>query len=289
MNEARTGTFQALYLGDAASFLLPFAILLLLPHVGRRHRRRAGTLTRAPPPAAPIPAAGLIRGGYRQVLRDKAFLQFFIFALVLTTFGYAQVEIGFTAFSINVADVSARVVGFAFAANTLIIVVLQLFVLRWIEGRSRTRILSLVALMFSASWVVLAGAGWAGSAGFLVAAAVLVVACSAIFAFGETLLSPVMPAITNALATDELRGRYNAMASMVWGVGGIIGPVAAGPLIGKGHATAWLVLVIVGCLFAGVMALRLHRRLTPDQDGRVQTAPATPTRTDDPLAALAVS
>ena len=46
----------------------------------------------------------------------------------------------------------------------------------------------------------------------MAAVAIGVVACSVIFAFGETLMSPVMPAITNALATDELRGRYNAMA-----------------------------------------------------------------------------
>jgi len=89
-----------------------------------------------------------------------------------------------------------------------------------------------------------------------------------IFAFGETMMSPVMPAITNAMATDELRGRYNAMAGMVFGLSGIIGPVAAGPLIGRGHETAWLFLVVAGCGVAAAMAWRLHGRLTPVQDGR---------------------
>jgi hypothetical protein len=49
---------------------------------------------------------------------------------------------------------------------------------------------------------------------------------------------------------------------------GVVGPVAAGPLIGGGHDAAWLILVIAGCLVAAVMALRLHHRLTPAQDGR---------------------
>lgn len=54
--------------------------------------------------------------------------------------------------------------------------------------------------------------GWATPA----VAAMGVVAGAVVFAFGETLLSPVMPVLTNALATDELRGRYNAVGSMVW-------------------------------------------------------------------------
>lgn len=267
VDEGRLSTFQALYFGDAASFLVPFVILLLLPHVGHRV-----------PPAegATQPGQAPVRGGYWQVLRDGAFVQFFVFALVLTTVGYAQIEIGFTAFAVNVAEVSARVVSLSFAANTLVIVLLQLVVVRWLEGRSRTRALAVVALVFGLSWVVLAGAGWAGSAGFTVIAIACVIACSMIFAFGETLMSPVMPAITNALATDELRGRYNAMASMVWGISGVVGPVAAGPLIGNGLSTAWLVSAIVGCLLASLLALRLHRRLTPAQDGR--EAPRTPER-----------
>ncbi len=147
-----------------------------------------------------------------------------IFWLTLTTFGYAQIEVGFTAFSIEVAEVAPRVVGWALAANTLLIVTAQLFVIRWLEGRSRTRALATVGVFFAVSWVVLAGAGMAGSNGWRIAAIVGVVACMVIFAMGETLLSPVLPAITNALATDELRGRYNAMGSMVWGVSGVVGP-----------------------------------------------------------------
>jgi MFS family permease len=262
VDESRLGTFQVLYFGDAASFLVPSGILLYLRHVGHRVVKE---------PSADEVAAP--KGGYLQVLRDGAFVQFFLFALVLTVVGYAQIEIGFTAFAVNVAEVSARVVSLAFAANTLVIVLLQLVVLRWLEGRSRTRALSVVALIFGLSWIVLGGAGLAGAAGITALAIAGVIICSMIFALGETLMSPVMPAITNALATDELRGRYNAMASMVWGISGVVGPVAAGPLIGNGLSTVWLVAAIVGCLVASLLALRLRRRLTPAQDGR--TAPTS--------------
>jgi hypothetical protein len=62
---------------------------------------------------------------------------------------------------------------------------------------------------------VLGAAGLVGAGNALVAV-LCVVACAAIFGFGETMLSPVMPALTNALASDELRGRYNAMSSMIF-------------------------------------------------------------------------
>jgi MFS family permease len=206
------------------------------------------------------------------VLRDRAFIRFFIFGLALTTFGYAQIEVGFTAFATQVAQVTPRVIGWAFAANTFVIVVAQLFVVKWLDGRSRTRALAVVGLVFATCWVVLAGAGLAGRSGLVALAVVGVVGSFIIFAIGETFLSPVMPTITNALAPDELRGRYNAVSSMVWGVSGIIGPVAAGPLIGGGHGNVWVLLVIGGCLLAVVLALDLHRRLTPEQDGRVPAA-----------------
>jgi MFS family permease len=202
------------------------------------------------------------------VLRNRAFVHYVVFALTLTTVGYAQIEIGFTAFSTVVAEVPPGIIGWALAANTLVIVGAQLFVLRWLEGRSRTRALAVVGLIFATSWVVLAGAGVAGSNGATALAIIGVIACAVIFAMGETLLSPIMPAITNALATDELRGRYNAMGSMIWGVSGIVGPIAAGPLIGSGRAAWWVVLVIGGSLVASLLALALHRRLTPAQDGR---------------------
>jgi MFS family permease len=260
---ARPVTFQAIYVADAASFLIPAAILLAMPHVGRRVE---------PDPGAP--AAAQSSGGYREVLRDRSFVYFVVFALTLTTFGYAQIEIGFSAFATVVAEVRPGIVGWALAANTLVIVTAQLFVIRWLDGRSRTRSLAVVGLIFATSWVVLALAGVAGSNGWRAAAVAGVIACAVIFAMGETLLSPVMPAITNALATDELRGRYNAMASIIWGVSGIIGPIAAGPLIGAGRAPVWAGLVICGSLVASLLALGLHRRLTPAQDGRAPAAPS---------------
>jgi MFS family permease len=264
VDTAHPGTFQTIYVVDGLAFLIPLAVLLSLPRVGRRLVDPAPESTGNDQPQ-----------GYGIILRDKTFLRFVLFGLLLTTFGYAQIEVGFTGYSVRVAQVAPHVLGWAFGGNTLLIVVAQLWVSHWLEGRSRTHALATAAAIFSVSWIVLAIAGVAGTSGLTAAAVVGVVACSVIFAVGETLMSPTMPAITNALATDEVRGRYNAIGSMVWGVSGIIGPVVAGPLIAHRLSSVWITLVILGCVGAAAMGLRLHHYLTAEQDGRAPAADTT--------------
>ncbi|MET7748606.1 MFS transporter [Micromonospora sp. NPDC005367] len=262
VDTGRPVTFQTIYLLDAVSYLMPALILLTLPGVGRRI-------------SAAVAGDRPSGGGYLTVLRDRPFRRLVIFGLILTTCGYAQIEVGFTAYAVRVVEVSPRVVAWALAANTVMIVLAQLVVIRRLEGRSRTGALAAVGAVFAAAWLVLGAAGVVGTGNALVAA-LGVVACSAIFGFGETMLSPVMPALTNALATDELRGRYNAMSSMIFGISGVIGPVTAGPLIGAADGKVWVVAVVVGCLLASVVALSLRRLLAPAEDGRTRDVEVVP-------------
>ena len=95
-----------------------------------------------------------------------------------------------------------------------------------------------------------------------------------VFAIGETVWSPLQPALLNDLAPAHLRGRYNALGSVTWNVAGALGPAVAGVMIGAGHGGAWIGLLVVGCGAAAVLALRLRGVLTPAQDGRRAGAPA---------------
>ncbi|MGW0213072.1 MFS transporter [Micromonospora chokoriensis] len=268
VDTTRPGTFQTIYLLDAVTYLMPAIILLTLPGVGHRLGSRTGVDEPSP-------------GGYLTVLRDRPFRRLVIFGLILTTCGYAQIEVGFAAYAVRVAQVETRVVAWALAANTVMIVLAQLLVIRRIEGRSRTRALAVVGAVFATAWLVLGAAGLVSGENALLAA-LCVVACSAIFGFGETMLSPVMPAITNALATDELRGRYNAMSSMIFGISGVIGPVTAGPLIGAADGKVWVATVVGGCLVASLVALSLRRLLSADQDGRMTPTSTSPEPTPAP-------
>ncbi len=258
----RTASFQTIYLINAAAALIPALILLSLPGVGlhspghaQEHAQRAV-------------------GGYREVFANVAFRRFTSYGLLVAACGYAQIEVGFPAFASLVGGVSTRVIAWGLAANTMTIVVAQLLVLRLLRGRSRSRALAAVGVVIACSWLIL-GAGALGKGISPVVPVVGVVLCAAVFACGETVMSPVLPAITNVLATDALRGRYNAMGSMVFGITAVIGPLTAAPLIGHGLGAVWIALIVSGSLAAAAVALSLRGVLTPEQDGRLP-APAEP-------------
>lgn len=250
----RPDSFRTLYLVNAGAALIPALLLLSLPGVGHRlvggdrHERRES-------------------GGYREVFANPPFRRFMLFGLLITVCGYAQIEVGFAAFATLVGRVSVNVVAWGLAANTLTIVLAQMFVLRRLEGRSRSRALALVGAIIALAWAILglSALGRHLSTGVAVAG---VIVCASVFACGETVMSPVMPAVTNVLATDALRGRYNAMSSMIWGITGVIGPLTAAPLIGHGLGGLWVVLIVAGSLGAAGVALSLRRLLTPFEDGR---------------------
>jgi MFS family permease len=238
-------TFTTVYVLDALSFLGP--ILILSWPLRAYGGPPAGAGSHDEPP-----------GSYAEVLRDRVFRRLLVVVFFSAFVGYGQFEAGWTAYSRFVADVSTRTIGVAFAVNTATIVVLQLVVLRHIEGKRRTRVLALLAAIWAVSWSVM---GLGGLVPGTTAATVLIVASTGIFALGETLLSPIAPAITNDLAPERLRGRYNATASLAFQVAAITAPVSAGFLIGHDLNAEYVVLLLAGCLAFGVLSLRLGRVL----------------------------
>ncbi|HTY71326.1 MAG TPA: MFS transporter [Actinomycetes bacterium] len=246
----RPVTFQLLYLGDALAFLAFAAIMFSMRGVG-------GPI----PPATPTEEES--PGTWRDIAADRALRRLAVLSVVMLTCGYGALEVGFPYFASTVVGVSDRVVAFGYVGNTVAIVLGQMVVIRVLRGRRRSRALGLVGLLWAGSWLVLGLASKASGAG----AVLLVLLCPLVFAVGETLWQPVTPAIINDLAPEDLRGRYNAVGTLTWSLSGMLGPALTGVLLGAGHSAAWVVLVTVGCLAAGALALRLRRVLTPGQDG----------------------
>jgi len=243
-------TFTVIFLIDAASSLIPMALLL-------------GPLRHVRTQSEPSDDEGAA-GGYREILRRPAVLWITLLTFMAMFIGYGQMEAGFPAFAREVAEVSTRVIGFAFAVNTAVIVLLQFTVLNRISGRRRTRVMIVMAGVWAASWLIL------GAAGLLpdtLAAAIGVLAFMGVFAFGETLLQPTVPAIYNDLASDHNRGRYNAINSAAFQGGAITGPIAAGLLLGNGLDAWYIAVMVIGCVGIGVLALALERRLPAHANG----------------------
>ena len=203
-------------------------------------------------------------GSYREILRRPAVLWITLLTFIAMFIGYGQMEAGFPAYAREVAEVSTRVIGFAFAVNTAVIVLLQFTVLKRITGRRRTRVMIVMAGVWVVSWLIL------GAAGLLpdtLTAAIGVLAFMGVFAFGETLLQPTVPAIYNDLASDHNRGRYNAINSAAFQGGAITGPIAAGLLLGNDLDAVYIAVMVAGCVGIGVLALALERRLPASANG----------------------
>ncbi len=145
---------------------------------------------------------------------------------------------------------------------------LQLVVLQRIEGRRRTRIIAVMGVVWAFSWVLL---GLSGLVPGTLGATLLVAACASVFAFGETLLQPTVPALVNDLAPDHLRGRYNALSSGAFQLAAVIAPPISGLLIGHALGDVYIGLLVVGCLVCGVLAIaRLEQQLPAARQRRAR-------------------
>jgi len=253
----RPETFVAIFLVDGATYLAPLAILL-------GPLRKVSGRVAAPPvqdDAGTVVAPAVT---YRALLRDRALLPILLLTFVASFVGYGQLNTGLPAYGRAAGQISTRALGWSFTANTLVIVILQLFVLQRIEGRRRTRMVAVMSGIWAVAFVAL---GLSGVVPGTLAAALLFGACAAIFGLGETLYQPTVPAMINDLAPDHLRGRYNALMSIAWQSASVVGPVVAGVLVGRSWGTAYIVMLVGGCGGVAWLAIFSERRLSPHVNG----------------------
>ncbi|SHF07349.1 Major Facilitator Superfamily protein [Ferrithrix thermotolerans DSM 19514] len=202
--------------------------------------------------------------GYAEVLRDHRFLAWLSSYALFVLFGYAMIDGGWAAYATVVVHATPQVVGFGFAANTLIIVTSQLGVAKVAVRYRRSHVLGGVGAVWVLCWLMSALADLPRLGRLPIE--ILLVASLAFFGLGETLLSPVSGSLPNDLAPSRLRARYNALGSTVWSIGTIVGPPIAGFLLGSSHPFSWIVVVTLGSLASGSMGLYLKRILPPELD-----------------------
>jgi len=251
VNIHHADTFRNLYIGTAA-----FVALSLIP---------ISTLRSLGGPATTEELSDEKRQeGWREVIRDRRLLHFIFGGVIMLTCGYGSLDAGYSLYIVDVVKLAVGIVGITLFFNTLTIVVGQLFTLRFIEGRSRTKVMGVVSLFWATSWIVI------GVAAHIPHTFALVVLCiaSSIFAIGETCWSPVGPSLVNDLAPDHLRGRYNVASSLVWGLASAFAPMVASAFLSSSAAPIWPFAVAGGALVGGSFLFRLRKHLTAKQDGR---------------------
>lgn len=249
----RPETFVVLYLVDAVTYLFAWVAVASLRGLG-------GPVSHSAAHEDAVDA----HGGWRQVLGDPRLRRQITVSLLLLTCGYGSLEAGLAIFITDAAALPERLIGIVWMANTVTIVAGQLLVLRMLRGRSRTRLIGLIGILWGVSWLLLSTVPAIPTA----PAIAILIASTVVFALGETIWSPTAPSLVNAIAPDHLRGRYNSAQSLTWSLGAAVAPLVSGALIGGGRGVLWALLVAVGCLAAGAYAQTLRRMLTPAEDGR---------------------
>lgn len=233
---ASPGGFTAIYLVEAVTFLL-FALLTV----------RVRPRTNEPVGRSP--------GGYRQVVGDRPTRAVLALIVLVVAAGYGQHSAGFTGYATEGAGVDAAGLGLAFAVSTLVVVVAQLPVNGWSARIPRSRTMAAAAFTTALGWAVaLVGGAVSDSVWPFVVA-------MGLFGLGATAFSPVVAALVNDLATDDLRGRYNAAFNLTYTIGFTAGPALAALFLSAGYPAAPLTVAVVVLLGAVLLSLRLGRLL----------------------------
>lgn len=249
VDTTKVSSFTLLFAIEAGMFLLLVAVMatVRMPHSPR---------------IADAPSDGA-KGSWKRLLANRAMVQLCVLGFVLFFACYGQFESGLSAYGVEAAGISTSALGTALAANTLMIVVAQFAVLKFVERRRRSRVIAAVGLVWAVAWLA---AGYAGLGhGSQEMATAAFVSTYALFGLGEAMLSPTVAPLVADLAPEGMAGQYNSAFALVKQLALAVGPAVGGPLGASLHAP-YIVTFLLFSLGITVLALRLGRGLTAAQD-----------------------
>jgi MFS family permease len=233
----RPGTFLALFLLDAATFLVYLGVLLVgVPEPASATTQRAG---------AP--------GSYREVVKHGAFLAFVGLNTLFIFAGMSGFEL-LPVFAKNEVGVSESAIGVVFFVNTVVIVLTQLPIAKLSEGHRRMRMLAVLGLLWAACWVAVSLVGRSVDG---TTAAILLAVILAAFGLGECIHGAVQAPLVSDLAEPRLLGRYMALSALSWQVGFAGGPAVGGFLLSVTPFGTWLLWAAL-CVLGSVLSLVLE-------------------------------
>ena len=219
--------------------------------------------------------------GFRAVLRDRAFLVLVALHLLMV--------LAMVAPTLLLAVYVTRSLGgptwaaaLLFAVNTAMIALGQTTLTRHVEHRDRVRIVALGTTLFAASFVVL-GSLVAAPSSLVVGGLVLWVV---VFSLGEMAQMAGVSDLVVAMSPPHLRGRYQGVYQLSWGLGGAIAPAAFAWLLSVGPVWPWAVAgACCAVATAGLLALHAsvpeHARLGQDAGWNVSSNTRSMSRLED--------
>ncbi|WP_031075171.1 MFS transporter [Streptomyces sp. NRRL WC-3742] len=258
------GRFTALYLLDGLTFLVAAgALRLLLP--------RAGSEEGGDGEAKPS-------GGYRAVFRARHLGVLLATLTMCSLVSYGQFRSGLPGYLTGHGAIGPEGLSGAFALNIVVAVLAQVLLGEQVQRLRRSTVVALSGACWAVAWALVAVAGIGHGGGALTAALAGVVMLS----LGEALVFPVLTALLNDLAADEVRGRVNALLSVAVSTGSVAGPALAGATLPWARGLPLMAVLIVGCLAVAVVSVRLRATLSPALDRPAAEEPAAEESAADP-------
>ena len=187
--------------------------------------------------------------GYRDVLRDVAFL-LFIGASVLLSFVYMQMNTTLGVYLRDVHSLPEQGFGYLLSMNAAMVVLFQFPITRRIARYRPLILMAVGALLYAIGF---------GMYGFVSTYPLFVVAMI-ILTTGEMVVAPNSQALVAKFAPEDMRGRYMAVSGFSGLIPMAVGPLVAGMILDGGDPRwLWYTVGVVGTLAAGAFAL-LERR-----------------------------
>jgi hypothetical protein len=231
--------FVVLFLANAVTYVVYVAVLAAVVHESPR---------REP-----------VRGGYRAVLRDRAFVHLAVADVAMIAIGWGVFSWLLPPFARNQLGLSTALIGLLLMANALTVVVAQVPVARFAEGRRRALTMALAGALFCGACLLVELPDFISGASRAAAYAILVTAVIAA-GVGECLHTTALTPLVAELAPAHLRGRYMAVTGFCFWIGLAAAPTGGTALLSVSATLTFGVAAAVAAA-AAVSMLRLERRL----------------------------
>jgi len=191
------------------------------------------------------------------VLRNRAFVHLAVTNVAIIAVGWGVLPWLVPPYARDEIGVSAQQIGFLLFANAATVVVAQVPIAKFAEGRRRVLMMALAAAIFAAACLLMLAAQFASAAAYLA----LTVAAIAV-GVGECSHSAALSPLVADLAPLGVRGRYMAAIGLSQWIGLALAPTIGTPLLSVSPAAALLIAAAVATAAGGSM-LKLEARL-PD-------------------------
>ena len=212
-----------------------------------------------------------IAGGYRVVLRDRAFIHLALTNVAIIGVGWGVFTWLMPPYAEEQIGLSTRLIGLLLLANAVTVVIAQVPVARFAEGRRRVVMMALAASIFVLACLLVVAAGLRTDIAYptLIAASIAV-------AVGECFHTTALMPLVADLAPTSLRGRYMAAIGLSWWIGLALAPTLGTQVLSLSPLRAFLASGVIAA-GAAVSALALERRLP--EEVRLTPRPRSSTAT----------